>query len=296
MKSVMMIAVFAGLLLLGTGCTDRVNELEQQKAAAEDLNKQLNQDMAAKDEYIDNISDAINDVYTSIEDVKAKEKSILRETNAMEGSKKLTNEETRARLIDRIGFIRETLGQDHKRLTELQGRLSASKRHYGGLQKMVASLKKTVEEKDQQIADLGKRVEGLEQEVTLKTRTIAQRDSLIGVQHTEMTRAYYIAGTRDQLEKMGIINKEGGFLWGLLGSTTTLTSNFDDKYFKAIDKTLDNTIEVNAKIDEIVPKRSAQDYNQSLIGQDQSMLTIAEPENFWKDKYLVIITDKPVTD
>ncbi len=296
MKSVMMIAVFAGLLLLGTGCTDRVNELEQQKAAAEDLNKQLNQDMAAKDEYIDKISDAINDVYTSIEDVKAKEKSILRETNAMEGSKKLTNEETRARLIDRIGFIRETLGQDHKRLTELQGRLSASKRQYGGLQKMVASLKKTVEEKDQQIADLGKRVEGLEQEVTLKTRTIAQRDSLIGVQHTEMTRAYYIAGTRDQLEKMGIIKKEGGFLWGLLGSTTTLTSNFDDKYFKAIDKTLDNTIEVNAKIDEIVPKRSAQDYNQSLIGQDQSMLTIAEPENFWKDKYLVIITDKPVTD
>lgn len=296
MRTILLSAALAVILALAGGCTDRVNELEQQKSAAESVNKQLTEDMAAKDEYIDKVSDGINEVYTSIEDVKAKEKSILREANAMEKSKKLSNEETRARLMDRIGFIRETLGQDHKRLLDLQNRLSSSKRQYAGLQKMVENLKKTVEEKDQTIADLGKRVDGLEQEVSLKTRTIAQRDSVIGVQQGEITRAYYIAGTREQLEQKGIITKEGGFLWGLLGSTTALTSNFDEKYFKAIDKTLDNTIEVPGKIDEIIPRRSEQAYSESPIGNDLSMLTIAQPTSFWKDKYLVIITDRPVTD
>jgi len=84
----------------------------------------------------------------------------------------------------------------------------------------------------------------------------------------------------------------GGFLWGLLGSTTTLANGFDDKYFKPIDKTQDMTIQVKGKIDEVIPKRNIEFYKKSEVSDDQSMLTIAEPNQFWQDRYLVIITDK----
>ncbi len=289
-----LIPLLAVIVLLAGGCNNgRIQELEQQNQAAQNMNHQLTQDLAARDEYVDKVTSAINDVYTSIEDVKAKEKSLLRETTDLEAEKKLTREEVRAKMLDRITLIRSTLQDDHKRITALQAKIGSSAKKYAGLQKMVDNLKKTIEERDLAIADLGKRVDGLQHEITEKGAVITQQDSVIRTQYKTITTAYYIAGTRDELEKMGIITKEGGFLWGLLGSTTTLTSKFDEKYFKPINKTVDNTIQVNGKIDEILPRRNITDYQQTLLSSDQSMLTIAQPEEFWKDKYLVIITDRP---
>ena len=125
---------------------------------------------------------------------------------------------------------------------------------------------------------------------------LTQKDSVIDSQYKQISTAYYIAGTKDQLEKMGIIKKEGGFLWGWLGSTTTLASGFDDKNFKPINKLVENNIHVDGKIDEIIPKRAEQFYKKTEISANESLLTIARPDTFWRDNYLVIITDKPNTN
>jgi uncharacterized protein YoxC len=284
------------LTLVIGGCQKREDELAKKNATLQNTNSQLNQDIAARDEYIDKIVDSINDVYTSIENVQAKEKSLLKETTELESNKKLTRDQIRARLIERINMIRTTLSDDHKRLRDLQAGLAASRKQYAGLEKMVASLQKTIEERDQSIAELGKRVEGLEQEVHEKGLMLSQKDSIIGTQYRQITTAYYIAGTREQLEKMGIIKKEGGFLWGLLGSTTILASGFDDKYFKPLDKTSYTTITVDGKIIEIIPKRNPQFYQNTVFGSNQTALTIAQPDYFWQEKYLVIITDRPATN
>ncbi len=287
------ITILAVLSLVVFGCNNHADELQQQNTALQNTNAQLSRDISARDEYIDQITTSINDVYTSVEDIKAKEKSLLNQTTSMESDKKLTREEMRSRMIDRISAIKEALSNDRKQLADLQKRISSSKRQYAGLQKMVESLKKSLDERDQSIADLGKRVQGLEQEVNEKNMAITQKDSVIGSQYRVITTAYYITGSRDQLEKMGIIKKEGGFLWGLLGSTSQLGSGFDDKYFTPVNKTVENTIQVDGKIDEIIPKRSEEYYHADKVSDSQSMLTIAQPDQFWKDKYLVIVTDKP---
>jgi uncharacterized protein YoxC len=287
------IPIFVLFAVFTFGCNNRSEELQQQTAALQSVNAQLSRDIAARDEYVDKVTNAINDVYTNIEDVKVKEKSLLKETTGIEAKKKMSNEQVRSQLIDRVGLIRAALSDDHKRLLDLQTKLASSKKQYLGLQKMVENLKITLEERDQSIADLGKRVQGLEQEVNDKNIAITQKDSIIGTQYRVITTGYYISGTRDQLEKMGIIKKEGGFLWGLFGSTTQMVSGFDGKYFKPLNKTVDNTIQVNGKIDEIIPRRNENFYKKTELGESQSMLTIAEPDNFWKDNYLVIITDRP---
>lgn len=283
------------LLLLSAGCNNRVEELEKQNASLQSTNQRLSQDLVSRDEYVDNVTNEINGVYASIEELKAKESSVLRESSTMESDKKLSREEMRGRLMDRVRLIRESLEENHKKLASLQSKLASSHRQYAGLQKMVENLKATLAERDQSIAALTTRVSGLEQQVTDQGHMMAQKDSVIGDQHRTIATAYYIAGTRDELEQKGIIKDEGGFLWGLLGSTATLASGFDPAYFKPLDKEMTNTIAVNGKIDEIIPKRSETFYKETELGNDQTMLTIASPDRFWQDKYLVIVTDKPST-
>ncbi len=293
MRITMFLAVLAALLC---GCNNRVEELERQTTSLQTSNNQLLQELASRDSYVDGITNAVNDIYGSIEDLKDRERSLLKETSDMESTKKLTRDEMRERLVSRINLIHETLRDNHERLAILESKLASSTKQYDGLKKMVANLKKSLEERDQSIASLGKQVDGLQQDVVMKTQMITQKDSVIGTQYRQITTAYYIAGTRDELEKMGIIKKEGGFLWGLVGSTTTLASGFDDARFKSINKELPNTIQVSGKINEIIPKRSEQFYAKKEVNGDQSMLTIAEPTRFWQDKYLVIITDRENTN
>lgn len=287
------------LLVLAWGCNTRVDELEKQNTDLQNTNHQLTQDLTERDSYVDQMTQSINDVYNSLESVQAKERSLLKESNEMEASKKLSREEMRAKLLDKISVINTTLHDNQKTVADLQNKVSSFKTQYSGLKKMVANLKKTIDEREQSIAELTQKVHGLENDVAAKTQTISEKEAVITDQHNtidqqykQITTTYYIAGTRDELEKKGIIKKEGGFLWGLLGSTTTLANGFDDKYFKPLNKTQDMTIEVKGKIDEVIPKRNEQFYKKTEVSGDQSMLTIAEPNQFWQDKYLVIITDK----
>src|SRR5262245_45643932 len=158
MKSTLLVSM---LLVLFWGCSNRTEELEHQNTALQSTNQQLSQDLASRDDYVDKVTSAINDVYAKIEEVRAKEQSILKESSNLEAEKKLTREEVRARLLDRIGTIRETLHDNFQRLAELQKKLGASSRQYAGLKKMVESLQKSIEERDQSIADLKNHVSGL---------------------------------------------------------------------------------------------------------------------------------------
>ncbi|HTK81293.1 MAG TPA: hypothetical protein VL633_03300 [Bacteroidota bacterium] len=286
------------LTTLFVGCNNRSEELEKQNADLQSKNSQMTQEITARDQYIDSVTQSINDVYTSLETVRSREGMILKETNEMESKKKLSSQEVRQRLLSQVSLIDSSLKENRARIAKLQSTVSSSKKQYAGLRTMVANLKQTVAERESTIAFLGQKIQGLEAEVNTKTQMVAQRDSVIqqqhgviGTQHAEINRAFYIVGKRHDLEEKGIITSQGGFLWGLLGSSTVLASGFDPKLFTAIDKYDNTSIDVNGGIDEIVPKRSQQFYNAKEVSRNQSTLTIAEPDRFWQDKYLVIITN-----
>lgn len=296
MKKMWFVVVF--IMLVVWGCNDRAKELEQQNAELQQKNNAMVQELSVRDEYVDTVTQAINAVFDNLEQARAKEKSILQETKEMEAQKKSTKEELRGKLLTKINDIGSTLKSDRDKLAELQKKVSAYRNRFAGLTTLVANLKKTIEEREQSIAELELRVRGLEQDVNEKARLITQRDSVINDQHVtidrqhnQITTAYYIVGKRSELEQKGIIKKDGGFLWGLLGSSTILANGFNDHDFKPINKVEEKTIEVAGKIDDIIPKRSEQFYTTTVTGDKRSIITIAEPNNFWQDKYLVIITD-----
>jgi uncharacterized protein YoxC len=289
MKAILFLAVCA---LLVAGCNNRADELEKENAVLQTSNQQLNQDLQTRDEYVNKLTTAINDVYASVEEVRVKEHKLLKESGAMENGTMAARDNSAASMVERIGALRTVLQENYDKLEKLQANLKTANKKYAGLEKMVASLKKTIEERDQSIAELSKRVEGLQHDVAAQTAVITQKDSVIDTQYRTITTTYYITGTRDELEKKGIIKKEGGFLWGLLGSTTTMASGFDEKLFKPLNKEVSTSISVDGKIDQILPARSEGSYSAAPVSANQTLLTIAEPDHFWKDKYLVIITDR----
>ena len=283
------IALMAVAVLVG--CTDRTDQLEKQNAELRNKSSELSADLSSRDSYIDTVTQSINDIYANLEGMRSKEKMIVSETNAIESGKKMTNRDVRERILGQLTVIDSTMKGNRKKLADLQTRVGSYKTQFAGLKKMVANLKKTIEDREQAIAALEQKVHGLETDLTEKTRIVTEKDSVITVQTTRINTAYYIIGKRSDLEQKGIITKDGGFLWGLLGSSTIMASGVNPKFFTPINRVEERTIQVNGKIDEVIPKRSAEFYTKTLVDNNQSMLTIAEPNAFWQDKYLVIITD-----
>jgi peptidoglycan hydrolase CwlO-like protein len=283
--------IAAVVILSAAGCNNRSEQLEQQNAELQSKYSQIAQDLSTRDAYIDSITQSINDIYNNLESVRTREGLVLKHTGEMETKKKLTNQEVRQKLLDEVSLIDSSLKDNRHRINDLQSKLNGARSEYAGLKKMVASLKKTIEEREATIAQLDQKIEGLMTEVNTKTQLITQRDSVIEQQHNEINRAFYIVGTRRELEEKGIIAKQGGFLWGLLGSTTVLASGMDSKYFSPIDKFQNTSLDIGGAISEMVPKRDAKYYTATEVAKNQTKLDIAEPQNFWQDKYLVIITD-----
>ncbi len=273
------------------GCTDRTDELEKQNAELRNKSSELSADLSSRDAYIDTVTQSINDIYANLEGMRSKEKSIVSETNALESGKKLTSREVRQRILTQLGEIDATLKGNNQKLTDLQKRMNSYRTQFTGMKKMVATLKQTIEEREASIAALEQKVHGLESDLTEEKRVVGEKEAVIADQTNKINTGFYIVGKRSDLEQKGIIAKDGGFLWGLLGSSTILASGIDQKYFTPINKVSERTIQVNGKINEVIPKRGETLYTKTLVDNNQSMLTIAEPDQFWQDKYLVIITD-----
>jgi len=291
MKKTLSLFIVPVFLALLAGCDNRSEEFEKQVADLRQTNTQLVQETTARDAYIDSVAQAINTVYTNVEAMKSNEQHLLNEKKELESQNKYTSKEIRQMLIGRINDINTALKENQQTLTSLQKKLATYRNKYAGLQKMVENLKSTIVEREQAIAGLTQKVQGLETDVADKTRLVSERDVVIGEQHKKIATAFYVVGTRDELEKKGIIAKEGGFPWGLFGSTTTLMNGLDETNFKPINKEEQKIIEVSGKIDEVVPKRNPQAYSATKVSESESMLTIADPDHFWESKYLVIITD-----
>jgi hypothetical protein len=106
-----------------------------------------------------------------------------------------------------------------------------------------------------------------------------------------LNTVYYVVGTRNDLEQKDIIRSTGGFLWGLLGSTTVLTSNYSEQAFQALDKVTGTTIDVPGEIDEMVPERESSSYSKEVDANGHTRLVIVKPDEFWKANHLAIIID-----
>jgi len=290
MKTTIVATLVFGLVIL-MGCDNRTAELEKEIVKIQTQSSTLQQDLAARDKYIDEVMQAVNQVYKDLEQAKSKEAKLVEKTQGAEGQASFTSAQMRQSVLDQITAIDSNLKENRKKLSSLQKKLRASEVKYASLDEMVQNLKSTLEQREQSIAVLEAKVQGLETSVAEKARLVMEKETIIEEQKNRMNTVYYVVGTRNELKEKGIITDEGGFLWGLLGSTTVLSSGIDRSQFTPFDWTRDHTIHVNGSIDEMVPKRNEEFFALAETEESKADLTIKEPTKFWQDRYLVIVVD-----
>lgn len=286
--TVFLLIILAGLTW---GCNGRSEELEKQNAVLQQQNKDLAEDLTSQDQYIDDVVTSVNEVYQGIEAARATEKNLLSESKGIEGTKAKNKDEVRKDLLERITVVNESLQANYKKVADLQKKVNTSRKQSTALQTMVDNLRSTLQEREQSIAALEMKVKGLEGEIAARSEQVRQREMVIDAQKKEIATVYYVIGTKKELEEKGIIKDEGGFLWGLVGSTTTLASGLDPSYFTPIDRARNTSFRVEGKIREILPKRNPEYYTQQKKEGGESVLTVSDLDHFWRDRYLVILTD-----
>jgi len=283
--------LLAACLALLVGCNDKHEEYEKQVAAAKQEQVSTKQLLGERDKYIEDVMQAVNDVYREIETARVKEGRLVKRSGDPEVGPKGRDLDTFHKLLTDIDDIGSVLKENRKRIDDLQYRMGRSNHHIASLDTLVANLRTTILEREGSIAQLEVKVQGLEQTLAEKTRMIDDRDLTIVDQRREMNRGLYVVGTRDELKKKGIIVDEGGFLWGLLGSTTVMAGAVDPAEFTSLDRLRDTTIHVPGTIAEILPRRGEALFSMKQREDNSSELNIASPDGFWQNKYLVIVVN-----
>ena len=113
---------------------------------------------------------------------------------------------------------------------------------------------------------------------------------IIDEQNDQINKGYYIIGTDDELEEKSIITEKGGILG--LGSTTVVSSDLNNDDFNATNISQTPVINIEQNLDdiEIISAHSPASYQLVSENEHTTKLEIKDPHEFWKMRYLVIIT------
>lgn len=265
-----------------TSTSDRnLPELDSLRAE----NERLKAEALAKDESIDEFLKSLNEIEENLNTIKEREKIVRL------SSSKLENQNTRQEQIAAdINMIGQLLLENKNKLASLNKKLKAAGIKSAELEKIIESLNKKLEEKDNEIA-------ALKEELTIANAALEklfieynQRLEELDDKTGKLNTAYYVIGTKKELLEKGVITKEGGFVG--IGKTQKLKNDFNKEYFTKIDVTTTKSIPLLAKKANIITTHPSGSYQIEGSKDKAEKLIINNADDFWSaSKYLVIIVE-----
>lgn len=206
---------------------------------------------------------------------------------------RLTETSTDAAL-ERIAVLKAGIERTKERITQLDEQLKKNGVKISGLNRMVANLKKTVVEKESEIALLAGRVDSLNTQVaTLATEvqegeeTIREQTVSLEDKRRELGTVYYVIGSTKDLKTAGVVEAKGGLLG--MGKTLEPTGKAEETLFTPVDTDLQTVIAIPAEKAKVVSDQPPSSYQLQPVGK-QLELRIIDPKEFRKVKQVVIVT------
>jgi predicted RNase H-like nuclease (RuvC/YqgF family) len=210
----------------------------------------------------------------------------------------LSPEDRRERIISSIANMREQIEADKKKIAQLEAQLASSRTQLRGVQEIVDRLKASIEEKETIMAELQDRLgimtETIEEERRLSQMEIAAREQTIQEKEEALDEAaweantiYYTVGKRSELMDLGVIDRKGGILG--IGRVTLVAKSLETDDFNEINllETAEIRFPATKKGYSILSNHVATTYEVDKV-EDEYILYITDPENFRKQKFLVI--------
>ncbi len=242
-----------------------------------------------RDNSVDEFINSFNDVESNLNDVTRKQHIII--TASEKGDIKSSQKE---RINSEIKAINELMEQNSQKLKDLTRKLNRSSAKNYKLEKTIELLNNQLAQKYAELAELNERLNAMNGQIaqlqisldTLSSQNKIQSD-VLNEKINELHTAYYVVGSSKDLQKMKLIDKEGGVLG--IGRTSKLSENLDNSMFTKIDYTMVTVIPVNSKDAKLVTSHPTDSYRLDKADKKVTNLVITNPEKFWSaSKYLVL--------
>lgn len=195
--------------------------------------------------------------------------------------------------LARIAALRSSIDASKARINKLEADLKASGDKSAGLSKLIVNLRRSVSEKEQQVAMLSSRVDSLNTEVSGLTVAVAQKDDTLKTRTVQLEQKrrdiatiWYVMGTKEELEDAGVIETKGGVLG--IGKTVVPSPNPNAGVFMGLDTDRLDVIHIPYAKAKVVSAQPVNSYE--LRALDGAMeLKILDPVEFRRIRQVVIL-------
>ena len=258
-------------------------------------NKELLKSNKELKELYDNSTSTIGEIQESLESLDKDLSGQLFTQGEVPGT---SPADRRERIVSSIANMRNQIEADKKKIAQLEKQLSSSKSQLKGVQDIVNKLKASIGDKEKIMDELQKKLgimsETLETERRLsqaeilkRDQTISDKEQALSSQAREANKIYYVFGTRKELITKGIIDRKGGLLG--IGIVSTVTAQIQTDKFTEMNLLDSQEISFPAtkKGYSILSNHVATSYQVNKAGE-QNVLKITDPNNFRKQKFVVI--------
>jgi DNA repair exonuclease SbcCD ATPase subunit len=284
MKASPIIFLFA-LLALASCKSDTSNTEENQEIVRlrnEIRNLELAQ--AEKDALINESLDLFNEIQENIARIQNKEVEIRL---MAEGGKNNTNQrEWMLQELQKIQILRE---ENARKIKSLNTQIQGKENQIGQLHQMIENLQERIVAQDELILTLRNILVNQDEEYSKLFDAYMEQADLAEKSRKELSRAFYVYGSLDELKKNNVVVQTKGFIG--MGKKSSLKDGFNEDYFTPIDKFEKKNIQIIGKKIQIISDHPSSSFTIIDNGNNKT-ISISNPYEFWKiSKYLVVVVE-----
>jgi cell division septum initiation protein DivIVA len=290
MRKPLQMLLAVAVLLLGGATIFLYSQYQKSQSSNASL-QTSNRD--TQDQYAQTIN-AIAEIQDSLSAIATGDKSMPFEPSNLHSERRMAAPNGQEAL-ERIGLLRASIDRNKKRIERLESELHHSGLKVSGLQKMVASLRKTTTEKEQQIAELSAQVGTLQTQVSGLSTQVAQvqdtvrvRDAVLQDRQHELATVYWVADTKQALSRSGLIEARGGLL-GIGKTLKPSARTTDGSVFRTLDTDEQTVLQLPTAKAQVLTAQPLSSYELRLVNGKME-LHILSPQDFRKVRQLVIVT------
>lgn len=272
-----------GSLSISSCGGDKEKEVNPLADSLQSVNGELSGKLGEKELALQEFITNFNEIQENLNAIKEKEKIVS--SNSTQGDVKSKEDQIK----EDIQVIYDLMSKNKNRIGSLTQKLKNSNLKLEGLEKMIENLQNSINLKDEEIADLKTRMEGLNIELSNLTTNYQEVETENQVKTNEINTAYYAIGTSKELKEKNVISKEGGFIG--IGKTTKVKSDFNKEYFTKVNIEQTASINIGSRKAKIITTHPSSSYK--IIGEKPvEKIEITNAKEFWSaSKYLVIIIE-----
>ncbi|MBN1929641.1 MAG: hypothetical protein JW764_08885 [Chlorobiaceae bacterium] len=243
-------------------------------------------------QHIESMMSILVQVQKNLGRIRQKEAVVVRLSSDVEGRPAKSAEQIGKEIDNSIRFIDSTLTASRNLVSTLEEENRKSRYRIEALDRMTGQLKGDLDRKSQEVGVMKGEISKLNRQISRLMSTVDVMDEVISDQEGQMSKAYYIIGTADQLSAKGILQTPGAF-GRLFGLQPALSGDFDTKAFREVDiiETRDLYFDHPVKRLHIITPHTKGSY-ELVGGKTSSLLLIRDETEFWrKSRCLVIVLE-----